>query len=256
MKFADFPRPKSDRLLVHYWFGDLVGILVSMPLLAMLIDGRGRARLHRLLLGHEALSLVATGGVLAFTFVAGAMTEFKYFSVLFLPIAWAAARQGLAGAVLTVGLTQVGVILATHLLGLSALTLLELEVLVVVLALSGFFIGIVVDEKQRVSVELQQTLRLAAAGEMAGALSHELHQPLTALLAYAKASQQLLAQGETGERLHDVIGRVAAESQRAADVVSRLRDFFRTGTTRLERIWLRELLSSVASRFAAQAHQY
>ncbi len=170
------PPMAAAEVLVHYWFGDLVGILVSMPLLAMLIDGRGRARLHRLLLGHEALSLVATGGVLAFTFVAGAMTEFKYFSVLFLPIARAAARQGLAGAVLTVGLTQVGVILATHLLGLSALTLLELEVLVVVLALSGFFIGIVVDEKQRVSVELQQTLRLAAAGEMAGALSHELHQ--------------------------------------------------------------------------------
>lgn len=249
------PPMAAAEALVHYWFGDLVGILVSMPLLAMLMDSRGRARLRRLLLGHEALSLVATGGVLAFTFVAGEMTEFKYFPVLFLPIAWAAARQGLAGAVLTVGLTQVGVILATRLLGLSALTLLELEVLVVVLALSGFFIGVVVDEKQRVSVELQQTLRLAAAGEMAGALSHELHQPLTALLAYAKASQQLLAQGETGERLHDVIGRVAAESQRTADVVSRLRDFFRTGTTRLERIWLRELLSSVASRFAAQAQQ-
>jgi two-component system sensor kinase FixL len=52
----------------------------------------------------------------------------------------------------------------------------------VVLALSGFFIGVVVDEKQRLGAELQQTLRLAAAGEMAGALSHELHQPLTALL--------------------------------------------------------------------------
>jgi two-component system sensor kinase FixL len=45
----------------------------------------------------------------------------------------------------------------------------------------------VVDEKQRLSTDLQQTLRLAAAGEMAGALSHELHQPLTALLMYAKA---------------------------------------------------------------------
>ncbi|MEF8707669.1 MAG: hypothetical protein V5B38_01760 [Candidatus Accumulibacter propinquus] len=104
--------------------------------------------------------------------------------VLFLPIAWAAARQGLAGAALTIGLTQIGVVLATQLLSLSPLTLIELEVLVLVLALSGFFIGVVVDEKQRLNAELQQTLRLAAAGEMAGALSHELHQPLTALLAY------------------------------------------------------------------------
>ena len=249
------PREAAANALLPYWLGDVVGILISMPLLAMLLDERGRARLRRLLLGRESLSLLATGGALVFTFVAGEMTQFKYFPVLFLPIAWAAARQGLAGAVLTIGLTQVGVILATHLLGLSPLILRELEVLVLVLALSGFFIGVVVDEKQRLGTELQQTLRLAAAGEMAGALSHELHQPLTALLAYTRACQRLLAQGESGERLRDVIDRVAAESQRAAEVVSRLRDFFRTGTTRLEQIWLRELLSSATSGFAAQARE-
>ena len=136
-----------------------------MPLLTMMMDARGRARLRPLLLGQESLSLVATGSVLAFTYFTGEMTEFKYFSVLFLPIAWAAARQGLAGAVLTVGLTQLGVIAAARLLGLSALNVLELEVLVMVLALSGFFIGVVVDEKQRLGAELQQTLRLAAAGD-------------------------------------------------------------------------------------------
>lgn len=249
------PGKAAADALLPYWLGDVVGILISMPLLAMLLDERGRSRLRRLLLGRESISLLATGGVLVFTFVAGEMTQFKYFPVLFLPIAWAAARQGLAGAVLTIGLTQFGVILATHLLGLSPLILRELEVLVLVLALSGFFIGVVVDEKQRLGAELQQTLRLAAAGEMAGALSHELHQPLTALLAYTRACQQLLAQGESGDRLRDVIDRVAAESQRAGEVVSRLRDFFRTGTTRLERIGLRELLSSAASRFAAQARQ-
>jgi len=249
------PPEATAESLLHHWLGQLGSILVFMPLLAMMMDARGRARLRPLLLGQESLSLVATGSVLAFTYFTGEMTEFKYVSVLFLPIAWAAARQGLAGAVLTVGLTQLGVIAAARLLGLSAVNVLELEVLVMVLALSGFFIGVVVDEKQRLGAELQQTLRLAAAGEMAGALSHELHQPLTALLMYAKAGQHLLAAGETGERLRDVIARVEAESQRAADVVSRLRDFFRTGTTRLERIWLRELLSLAASRLSAQAKQ-
>jgi len=249
------PATAGGVVLLATWLADAVGILISMPLLAMLLDERSRSRLRRLLLGRESLSLLTTGSVLVLTFVAGRMTEFKYFPVLFLPIAWAAARQGLAGAALTIGLTQIGVVLATQLLSLSPLTLIELEVLVLVLALSGFFIGVVVDEKQRLNAELQQTLRLAAAGEMAGALSHELHQPLTALLAYTRACQQLLAQGDSGDRLRDVIDRIVAESQRAADVVSRLRDFFRTGTTRLERIWLRELLSSAASRFSAQAQQ-
>jgi len=249
------PPAAATEALAHYWLGDLVGILMSMPLLAMLMDGRGRARLRRLWLGRESMSVLATGAIVALPFLAGEMTGWRYLSILLLPIAWAAARQGLAGAVLTVGLTQVGVTVATWLLYPPALALLELQVLVVVLALSGFLIGVVVDEKQRLSTDLQQTLRLAAAGEMAGALSHELHQPLTALLMYAKAGQHLLAAGETGDRLRDVIGRLEAESQRAADVVSRLRDFFRTGTTRLERVWLRELLSSVTSRFATQAKQ-
>jgi hypothetical protein len=55
-------------VLLPYWFGDVVGVLISMPLLAMLLDERGRVRLRRLLLGRESLSLLTTGGVLAFAF--------------------------------------------------------------------------------------------------------------------------------------------------------------------------------------------
>lgn len=249
------PAAAAAGTLAHYWLGDVVGILVSMPVLAMLLDPRGRARLRRLIVSPDSLSLLATGAVLVFALARVDSMELRYLPVLFLPIAWAAARQGLAGAVLTTSLVQSGIILATRLLGFSALTLLELQVLMVVLALSGFLIGVVVDEKQRLDSELRQTLRLAAAGEMAGALAHELHQPLTALLAYARACQQLLRRGESGDRLCEVIDRVVSESIRAADVVSRLRDFFRTGSTRLERIWLRELLSATAAGFAVQAQQ-
>ena len=71
------PREAAANALLPYWLGDVVGILISMPLLAMLLDERGRTRLRRLLLGRESLSLLATGGVLAVTFVAGEMTEPK-----------------------------------------------------------------------------------------------------------------------------------------------------------------------------------
>lgn len=249
------PHATRIEMLAHYWLGDLVGVLVSMPLLAMLLDQRGRARLHRLLLSGESLSLLATGLALIIALAGSEAVELRYMPLLFLPIAWAASRQGLAGAVLTTCLVHLSLILATRLLDFPPATLLELQVLLVVLALSGFLIGVVVDEKQRLSDDLQQTLRLAAAGEMAGALSHELHQPLTALLAYARACQQLLDREETGDRLREVINRMVGESNRAAEVVSRLRDFFRTGTTRLERIRLGDLLSSATTRFASQARQ-
>ncbi len=242
---------------VRYWVGDGVGILISMPILWMLLDQRGRAQLRATVLTWESLGhLLATVLALWVAFDVGAAADFKYFYVLFLPIAWAAARQGIAGAVASATVIQLGIIGAVQLLGFSAVTVLEIQTLAVVLVMSGFFIGVVVDEKQRVSAELRQTLRLAAAGEMAGALAHELNQPLTALSAYGTACEQLLAQGETGERLRDTIRRMVAESFRAADVVRRLRDFFRTGATRLEAIELDALLGAAASSFAAKARQH
>lgn len=257
LSLADLIPPGDWReALVRYWVGDGVGIVVSMPILWLLLDERGRAQLHATVAAWDSLGYVlATALSLWVAFGIGAEADFKYFYVLFLPIVWAAARQGLAGAVVSAAVVQIGVIGAVQLLGFSAVTVLEIQTLAVVLALLGFFVGVVVDEKQRLSVELRQTLRLAAAGEMAGALAHELNQPLTALSAYGTACEQLLAQGDTGERLRETIRCMIAESYRAADVVRRLRDFFRTGATRLERVALADLLASAISPFAARAQQ-
>lgn len=127
--------------------------------------------------------------------------------------------------------------------------------LTVVLAILGFFVGVVVDEQRRVSSELRQTLRLAAAGEMAGALAHELNQPLTALSAYATACDKLLQQGDTGDRFQDAVRRIVAESERAGEVIRRLRDFFRTGTTQLEPVVLGDLLTSSVVSFSGRAEK-
>ena len=248
------PVDSVQDVFIRYWVGDCVGVLVSMPLLWMLLDERGRAQLRAMVLTWESLVyLGVTGVALWIAFGIGAAADFKYFYVLFLPVIWAAAKQGLPGAVFSATIVQVGIIGSVQWLGFSAITVLEIQILAAVLALFGFFIGVVVDEKQRVSAELRQTLRLAAAGEMAGALAHELNQPLTALSAYGSACKLLLEQGETGEPLREAIHRMIAESFRAADVVRRLRDFFRTGSTRLELISTGELLASAESSFTAKA---
>jgi C4-dicarboxylate-specific signal transduction histidine kinase len=46
---------------------------------------------------------------------------------------------------------------------------------------------------------------------------------------------------------------MVAEAVRAAEVIRRLRDFFRAGTTRLEPIGISELLSAAAAPFATRA---
>ena len=252
------PAGAAQEVFFHYWIGDGVGVLVSMPILWMLMEERGRLQLLAMLRSWEApVYLLATGLALWLTFGQGgaAAADFKYFYILFMPVVWAAARQGLAGAVFSAAIVQAGIIGSVQFLGFSTMTLLEIQVLAAEMALFGFFVGVIVDEKLRVSAELRQTLRLAAAGEMAGALAHELNQPLTALSAYGSACEKLLEQGETGERLRDAIRRMVSESHRAADVVRRLRDFFRTGDTRLETTALADLLDAAAHPFAGKAQQ-
>lgn len=250
------PADAWQQAFIRYWVGDAVGILVSMPILWMLVNESGRAQLRATISGWEPLGYLAgTGIALWVAFDVGAEADFRYFYVLLLPIAWAAARQGLAGAVLDATVVQLGIIGTFQLLRVSAVTVIEIQILAVVLALFGFSIGIIVDEKQRVSAELRQTLRLAAAGEMAGALAHELNQPLTALSVYATACEQLLEQDVGRERLRETLRRIVVESSRAADVARRLREFFRTGATRLERVALKDLIASAVSRFLAKAKQ-
>ena len=51
---------------------------------------------------------------------------------------------------------------------------------------------------QRAEEGLRQTLRLAAAGEMAGAIAHEVNQPLTAVANYGRSAQMLLERDRSG----------------------------------------------------------
>ena len=89
---------------------------------------------------------------------------------------------------------------------------------------------------------------------MAGALAHELNQPLTALAAYASACRQLLERGADDVQFREAIGKMTGEADRAANVVRRLRDFFRTGATQLEKISLTELVATAILPFSGQAN--
>lgn len=238
--------------LAHYWIGDYVGIIVTMPFFWLLLEGKERLGVL-LLNGETAGYILLSAAMLWISFAPGGASPVRYFYLLFLPIVWAAARQGVPGAAVAAFSIQAGIIVAVRWQNLVEVTVFELQMRGAVLAFVGLFIGVVGEEKQRIREELRQTLRLAAAGEMAAALAHELNQPLTALSAYGAACEHMLEQGESGERLKESIRRMVAESFRAADVVRRLRDFFRTGATKLEEIELASLLQTAVAACADKA---
>ena len=239
----------ADLLFVDAWFrflvGHSVGILVTLPLILLLADPGRRTALAKLALRPEALlQALVLAAVLWLIFNGLRGDPAHHFYLLFLPLIWITVRSGMNGAVVATAMVQVGVLLGMHAEKQGSLTILELQILVAALCLTGLFLGVMVDERARAEERLLQTLRLAAAGEMAGAIAHEVNQPLTALANYGRSAQMLLERpGGDAADLHLVISKMLAEAGRAADVVRRLRDFFRAGTTRLEPLEVDELLS-------------
>ncbi len=98
--------------------------------------------------------------------------------------------------------------------------------------------------------DLARSLRLAAAAETAGALAHELNQPLSAIGTYVRACTLLLDRPDANrDRLVQTMQTVVAEVGRAGEIVRRLRDFFRSGTSRLERATVTDLVRSGVELF-------
>jgi signal transduction histidine kinase len=247
-------------VVLRFGIGDMVGVLVSMPLVWMLSSPQGRQRLRVTVWRYETLGYLALSIlVLALVFGTIATSEFKHFYFLFLPVIWAASRQGLYGTALMVFVLQLGIGALVKWNNAVNIEVPELQMLDAMLALVGFSLGIVVDELRQVSNDLKQSLRLAAAGEMAAALAHELNQPLTALSAYGKACEYLVEHNEGGagsDMLKSAVQRMIAESARAADVVRRLRDFFRTGAMKLEAVDAGQLVSTLSQQFFTQLRQH
>jgi signal transduction histidine kinase len=251
------PAGQWGAVVLRFGIGDMVGVVVSMPLIWMLATAQGRRRLRTAVWRLETLGYLGLAiCVLYLVFGSIATSSFKHFYFLFLPVIWAASRQGLYGTALMVFVLQAGIGALVKWNNAVDIAVPELQMLDAVLALVGFSIGIVVDELRQVAGDLKQSLRLAAAGEMAAALAHELNQPLTALGAYGKACEFLVERGETGEMLKSAVQRMIAESGRAAEVVRRLRDFFRTGAMKLEAVDAGQLVSGVSQQFFAQLREH
>ena len=238
---------------LRFWIGDAVGILVTLPLLFAAADHERRAGLRALLRKPEAwLQAAVVAGVVALLFRGFGADPARHFYVLFLPLIWIAVRQGLNGAVVGIAIAQMAVVLGIHGAPDLPLPVPELQAMIAALTLTGLYLGVMVDQRQRAEQGLRESLRLAAAGEMAGAIAHEVNQPLTAVTNYSRAARMVLEkEAPDAAQAREIVGRIAAEADRAAEIVRRLRDFFRAGTTRLAPLSpdaLQEMLRRLGAR--------
>ena len=236
--------------LLRFWIADAVGILVTLPFLLMLIERERRMELAALLQRKEtALHFAMLAGTATGIMLVPAYEIVQYFYILFLPLVLVATRLGLCGAALAAVALQGAIVVSGEVAGYQVITIFQLQAFLIALTVTGLFLGVAVDERKRVEEELRRSMRLAAAGEMAGALAHELNQPLAAALSYSRAGLEI-ALREPPDRalMREILSKVVGETSRAADVLRKVRDFFRTGATELRETSMPALVAEAAAR--------
>lgn len=248
--------------ILHKWLGDMTGLVVVTPLTLLLMSPATTPRSpHEPLWPDLGVFAATLAAVVVLLFSVDSQVGERLFYLLFVPLIVLAMRRGLAGAVLGVAGVQVSIVVALWLAGRSVEDLAAYQMLVLVLGVTTLVLGAVAGELRlalselaRRSAELraqQQALadamRFSAASETAATLAHELSQPLSAIGTYARAGLELLKRGPgRGGDLNGVLDRIAAEAARTRDSVQRIRDFFRTGVLRRERVDLPEVIADAA----------
>lgn len=115
-----------------------------------------------------------------------------------------------------------------------------------------------VEELSRQQQErLQIAARLAAVGEMASLLGHELNQPLSAIASYAHGSLNLLEQpdAQTPALLGEALARIAEQAERAGRVIKSVHDYVRRREQAHEPVRADLLLEAVQPLVQLQARK-
>ena len=74
--------------------------------------------------------------------------------------------------------------------------------------------------------EMLHISRLSAMGQLASSIAHELNQPLTAVVNYSEAVRHMLTTSSpTPAKIADFLGKIAAQAERAGQIIRRLRSY-------------------------------
>jgi signal transduction histidine kinase len=213
--------------------GDLIGVMVFTPFLLIVFTRRHLPSLSWELAFIVALTFLALWGVFGFT----EAYRFQLFYAFFIPVVWIAVRFGLEGVTLALVITQIGLLVAIHISGQSAVDVVSYQALMVVLTITGLAIGVIVNEQRRTQQQLRlhqealsRAARLGTMGEFAAAVAHEINQPLTAIANYSQLAKDAAERSPPDNRAAAQAASGAIDQvDRAAAVIRRLRDLINFG---------------------------
>jgi PAS domain S-box-containing protein len=101
-------------------------------------------------------------------------------------------------------------------------------------------------ESKRLQDELLHAGRISTMGELAGALAHEINQPLSAIMSNAQAaSRYLSAPSPDMDEIKEILQDIAKEDARAGEVIHRLRRLLKKAKTDFEPLDLNSVFREV-----------
>ncbi|HYL03194.1 MAG TPA: ATP-binding protein [Steroidobacteraceae bacterium] len=225
----------------RYWIGEFNGIIALTPVLGLRINPRMMWETIRRNPREVMLQgLGAVSGV-SLAFALAAARDVRLFYPLFAPVTWIALRYGVPGAMISVSLVQAALVAALELTP-GSIPLFDVQFPLLSLGVTALFLGALATQRDTAlrqmrdqDAVLQRSLRFAVAGQLASALTHELNQPMTALISYVRSSEIMSEiQPDADPRLASTLRKASQEAGRAADVLRRLREFYRGQSARLE----------------------
>jgi len=105
--------------------------------------------------------------------------------------------------------------------------------------------------------ELAHANRLAVAGELTGAIAHEINQPLGAILSNADAGDLLLDSGkDERDKLRDIFADIRRDDLRASEVIRRLRGLLGRHIVEREEFDLNDVVDDLQSILHAEARRH
>jgi signal transduction histidine kinase len=245
--------------------GDMIGVAVVTPLLLRLSRLWQQRALWKewvrsppfVIPAEIALFVLVTGFALWMIVGSVRPNDYKYFSLLFLPVVVVAVRHGFDGACLALASTQLGLVALLGAYGYDAASFTEFQIIMLVLTMTGLLVGGVVSERERADLTARQAearlreaeLEAARAARfnmvsgMASALAHEINQPMTAARALARSAQQLIESGaDETDRVKGNLATLVTQIDHAAGVIRRMREFLRRGQPHVSTLNLASVL--------------
>ncbi|MEW6168926.1 MAG: PAS domain S-box protein [Pseudomonadota bacterium] len=101
-------------------------------------------------------------------------------------------------------------------------------------------------EAEELRTRLAHVSRIGTLGEMVSGIAHEVNQPLTAIANYASACRRMMLAGQTspGEML-SILEKIAAQAERAGEVIRGLRALAKRGDSRRQPLDCNQLVREV-----------